>query len=274
LPRIGVRITHAAQFAVAFGLFYWYFVTTEAGQRADASTLGATEWYRNGLAGAEESLRRFLPLVAVALAGVALLGAALQRRWRDVLWGAALPVVGYGLAGVLRNYVLWRPELGDYAYPVNTLPTGRVVATVALLVVAIWLAPPRLWTSPMIVVAALLAGGVGTMQVATFAHRFADVVTSALLVGVLAALWPMSRRRIPAWCLGAWVVAGLGATIVGTWLVLKWDAAEYDPSTQVAACLGIAAAMTGSAALALVAGTVVPRRGEAPSQPLVADTSN
>lgn len=259
-PSLRVRVALAGAFAAAFAAYYWYFVRTEAGQRADASTLGATAWYRDLLGGAEGDLRRFLPLIAVALAAVALVWALVNRRWRDAAWAAALPIAGYGLAGVLRNYVLSRPYLGDFDYLNNTLPTGRVVATVACLVVAIWLAPPRWWASPMVIVGALLGGAVGTLQVVTFAHRFADVVASALLVGVLASLWPMARRSAPLLSIIAWAVVGIGACAVGTWLVIRWDAAEYDPSTQVPACLGIAAAMTGSSALALVAGTVTRAR--------------
>lgn len=260
LPRIGVRIAVSFLFVLAFGALYWYFVTTEAGQRADAATLGATEWYRVKLGGLEYHLRRLAPLVAVAAAGAALVYAGIRRRWHDLLWAAALPVVGYGLAGVLRNYVLARPELGDFAYPVNTLPTGRVVATVACLVVAVWLAPPSWWRSPLIVGSALLAAVVGTAQVATFAHRYADVIASALLVGVLAPLWPIARRPVSLVAIIAWVVAGSAATGVGTWFVIRWDAEGYPPATQVAACLGIAMAMAGSAALALIASTVVPKR--------------
>lgn len=260
IPRAGARIVVAALFAAALGILYWYFVTTEAGQRADAATLGATEWYRIELHGLEYHLRRFAPLVAVAAAIAALVYAAVQRRWRDAAWAAALPVVGYGLAAVLRNYVFGRPQLGDFAYPVNTLPTGRVVATVACLVVAIWLAPPAWWRSPLIAAGSLIASVVGTAQVATFAHRYSDVVASALLVGVLAALWPMARRPIPTLALAAWIASGAAATAIGTWLVIRWDAQGYPESTQVAACLGIAAAMAGSAALAIVAGTVTRRR--------------
>ena len=107
---------------------------------------------------------------------------------------------------------------------------------------------------------AVIASVVGTAQVATFAHRYSDVIASALLVGVLAALWPMSRRPIHPLAVAAWAIAGAAATAVGTWLVIDWDARGYPPSTQVATCVGIAAAMAGSAALALVAGTVTARR--------------
>ena len=82
IPRLGARIGVAALFAIALGALYWYFVTTEAGQRADAATLGATEWYRVELDGLEYHLRRFAPLVAVAAAAGALVYAAIRRRWR------------------------------------------------------------------------------------------------------------------------------------------------------------------------------------------------
>ncbi|MFN3867359.1 MAG: phosphatase PAP2 family protein, partial [Demequina sp.] len=224
-----------AALCAAFAVVYWLHVTLEDGQRMDAASLGATALVRDQRGELTDAARRGIPLAAAAAAAVTVLIAFVRGRRRDAVVAALLPVVAYALAAVLRDLVLPRPYLGEYAYLENTLPSGHVVVTVSCLVVIAWLLPAAIPGSVVVLIAALVTGAAGLTQVAAFAHRFADVVAGALLVGVLAAAWPMRRRQWHVAVLAGWIVVGAVAIVAGTWLLHRWDAAGYPPHEQAAA---------------------------------------
>ena len=246
----GVMISIA--FGAALAATYWWFVTTEAGQMLDASTFGSTEALRGELEPLVRLARRAIPLAAVLAGGVAILAAAMRRRWAAAAWGAALPVASYLLCLALRDVLLPRPYLGDFAYDYNSFPSAHMAVTVASLATAYALAPRALqgwWTAVAMSIGASLAG---IAQVASFAHRVSDVVGAALLVGALGALWPLRR---PAGGAGLIVLASATALAAAAAVLVlaQWTDSGYSPELQARANLGIVLAGLGASAAAFAA---------------------
>ncbi|WP_454043037.1 phosphatase PAP2 family protein [Cellulosimicrobium sp. Marseille-Q8652] len=163
---------------------YALAVRTASGQAADVQGFAQLQAGGYPVAVAATWTRAALP-AALALLCLGLGAHALRtRRFRDVVGALAVAVVPLALSGWLRDGVLSRPDLGDFGYAHNTMPSGHVSAAVGLVVAAVLLWPARTRRGAarvalVVVVLACVASVVG------HAHRPSDTIASVLLVGLV-----------------------------------------------------------------------------------------
>ncbi|WP_125206526.1 MULTISPECIES: hypothetical protein [Isoptericola] len=177
--------------AGAFAALFGVAVLSPWGQWADDALFGVV--VRNGelvrpVAGL---LREALPLLMGAVVLVLSLMALRRRTWPQPVTLGVLTAGSIVLSVALRDTILERPDydhLSGYAY--NTFPSthATVAAALGLATIVLWPARTRLgWTRMRAVTLATVALAC-LVNVATFAHRPADVVGSLLLVACLASL--------------------------------------------------------------------------------------
>ena len=132
-------------------------------------------------------LARRLMLVALAVIALVLGGSALRRHaWRELGAAALTTGLSVGAARVLRAEVLSRPDLGNFAYPQNTLPSTHVAAAAALTAAVLLLWPRRRpwWLSDAATVVVIVACAGNLIG---HAHRPSDALASLLLVASVTA---------------------------------------------------------------------------------------
>jgi hypothetical protein len=181
-------VVAASSFAVAGVLTYLIFVWTAFGQFLDAAAFDGNPAGGDSLAAI--LLRGLRTGVIIALASVALVAgvvAIIHRRWRATSIALLLVTSSVTLARLLR-LILERPDLGDYAYHENTLPSGHVAAATSL-VVAIGILLPVNWRGRILTALAVITvTAAGAASFLTLAHRPSDVIAAILLVGVLGSI--------------------------------------------------------------------------------------
>ncbi|KRD43253.1 phosphoesterase PA-phosphatase [Cellulomonas sp. Root930] len=158
------------------------FVDTLAGQQVENAALQGALYGQTQLWRVAE---RVLDVVSVSAIAAVLLGAmliaALRRRWSLAVQVAVLMIGANLTTRVLKNAVLYRPDLGVEASYGNTLPSGHTTAAASISAALLLVVPPRLrpW-------AAVLGAGYTTATgVSTLIgqwHRPSDVVAAVLVV--------------------------------------------------------------------------------------------
>ncbi|MBP1078586.1 membrane-associated phospholipid phosphatase [Microbacterium terrae] len=170
-------------YAIGFVIFYVVAVRTAEGQRIDAGSLGVLGWLRGEAWLAFYEGRSVVLYGLLAVAAVAALTAALERRWTPVLLSIILVAV-VAVASVGMKAVLPRPDLGDFAYAHNTFPSSHAAIALAASVAVIWCRPP--WMSRVLVfVLAALVAYVSLGSVLSFAHRASDTFGGIVLTGAV-----------------------------------------------------------------------------------------
>lgn len=176
-------------------------LTTATGQRLDARAVASTfkltpGWLIVGLGWGARG-----PVIAAlaALMAVLALIAAVHRRWRACLAAALIPVVAVPISYLVRTSwpVLAAPGFSEQTYPSTHASSGLAAVVGVLILWPTW-PRPRVQLTSAVVAVAILWG-----NVASHAHRVADVVGSTLLIGAVTALvlslvgpaWPAAARR-------------------------------------------------------------------------------
>lgn len=184
--RRGVVVAIAVVVAVLSfaGVFVLWrvFVDTLAGQQVENAALQGALYGQTQLWRVAE---RVLDVVSVSAIAAVLLGAmliaALRRRWSLAVQVAVLMIGANLTTRVLKNAVLYRPDLGVEASYGNTLPSGHTTAAASISAALLLVVPPRMrpW-------AAVLGAGYTTATgVSTLIgqwHRPSDVVAAVLVV--------------------------------------------------------------------------------------------
>jgi hypothetical protein len=233
---------------------YVFFVATAQGQLLDASSFGAVSWLRLGGGGWASALRTVLLVVSGALFVVLLVIALVQRRVREAGVALVICVIALLLSGGLKQFVVARPDLGNFGYSYNTFPSGHETITVASLVGAYLLLPEKSRRPAIVLPFLVLGTASGAFQVIAYAHRPSDVIGAALLVGAVAAWIPGRAEGIGArWRWTLWVVVGIAA-IVGTLCLVGWQTHDFSTSLQVVGTIGIVLATAAAVGGALIVG--------------------
>ena len=151
-PRRGDR--RGAVVAVAAGVaalsfagvyvLWRVFVDTLAGQQVENAAFQGALYGQTQLWRVAE---RVLDVVSVgfiaAVLIAAMLIAALRRRWSLALQVAVLMIGANLTTRVLKNWVLYRPDLGVEASYGNTLPSGHTTAAASVSAALLLVVPPR-----------------------------------------------------------------------------------------------------------------------------------
>lgn len=209
---VGRSVLWGLCFAVAFVVLYVLAVLTPDGQQIDARSLGQFLWGGVIVESVFPALRVVIPAV-LALTAVVIGGIALVRRqWVDVAVTAGCALLLIVASGPVRDDILVRPYLGDFAYLANSFPSRHIVVGLSLGMVSVrlwpWRSRDRIARSVIIALVALLA----EVSVVTFAHRVSDVIGAALFVGVLAPV--VARGRVPR------LRRVIGEKAVALWLLI------------------------------------------------------
>jgi membrane-associated phospholipid phosphatase len=172
--------------ALGFVVVYLVAVRTYPGQWVDAWVFGEVQVVARGTGSGLNTLaRQVLPALLAGTVAINGVRAVLRRRWRALGTAILVVTMSAGLAVVLQN-VLTRPDLGDFVYSHNSLPSGHTAATAALAVsVALLWPPPRPWQVRGAMTAVLVVACAG--NVVGYGHMPSDVVASVLLVASVAA---------------------------------------------------------------------------------------
>lgn len=256
-------------------VLWWAFVTTSAGQRAEATALEGSQIGRWRLAEGSQTVLdvvsvSFLVVVIVAGAAVALV----RHQWRLAL---AVPILVGGAnvtTQVLKYQVLTRPDLDISDAVANSLPSGHTTVAGTAAAVAVLVAPPR-WRWFAALAGWAYAGGTGLATMVNGWHRASDVAAAMLVVllwGALAVLVAgppaqaledgatQKTRRLLL------LAAGVCALLAGLSLVVTVASAGTDPSRAEllvaygGSALGVAALTLLTAGLLLHLCTRAPER--------------
>ena len=201
--RRGVVVAVAIGVAVLSfaGVFVLYrvFVDTLAGQQVENAAFQGALYGQTQLWRVAE---RVLDVVSVGFMAVVLVAAmviaALRRRWSLAIQVAVLMIGANLTTQLLKNFVLYRPDLGVEADYGNTLPSGHTTAAASVSAALLLVVPPRVrpW-------AAVLGAGYTTATgVSTLIgqwHRPSDVVAAVLVVLAWTAIACAMVALTPAW---------------------------------------------------------------------------
>lgn len=198
-------------FAVGFAALYASAILTPQGQRWDAVSLGTFPELRGEQWFVLYDTRDWLPFVLLGLTAVAGVEALLRRRWGAVAAAGSLLALTALASRVAKDGALPRPDLGDFAYPYQTFPSGHTAVSLAAVVAIVWLGPK--WLHPvLVVVLGAVVAFISLASLLSFAHRAADVIGGALLAGAIACAIsaiagarPRDRNGLRA----AWSIVGL-----------------------------------------------------------------
>ena len=245
------RAAAAGGYTVAFVALFLLAVWTPTGQLLDASSLSAFPLLRS-----EGWMRLYgsRGLVAIGLllfAGLAVGWAMLAGRIGDGLRGALLLVVTAQASSWLDS-ALVRPDLGDFAYPYNTFPSGHTAISLAAVVTIVWALRPSRSMEWLLVASVLF---VGAASLLSFAHRASDIVGATLLTGVLVSVVALisSRygRRVAADSKSLRVARNLLALALGL-LVVAFVLADSSSAEAAAAALVALASLLGLAGISIL----------------------
>jgi membrane-associated phospholipid phosphatase len=242
-PGTAAVIVRSAVVSVAFLLvgfgIYLFFLCTALGQQLDASSFGAVIWLRTLLGSWADRLRIILIVFSAVLLLVLIVIALVRKRVRDSYIAVAICVITLVASMVLKDFLVYRPDLGDYGYPYNTFPSGHESVSMAALIAAYVLLPGSLRRPVMLIPLIILGTASALFQVAAYAHRPSDVMAGALLAGAVAAWFPGRARKVGiGWRWGFWVFIAASA-IVGALGLASWQSSGYETAQQMTATAGI-----------------------------------
>jgi membrane-associated phospholipid phosphatase len=239
---VAVALGVAALSFVGVVALWRVFVGTLAGQQVENAALQGALYGQTQLWRVAE---RVLDVVSVGFIAVVLIAAmtiaALRRRWSLAVQVAVLMIGANLTTRVLKNAVLYRPDLGVEASYGNTLPSGHTTAAASVSAALLLVVPPR--ARPW---AAVLGAGYTTATgVSTLIgqwHRPSDVVAAVLVVlawtAIACALVAVTSAR-PTTATGALRIAS------------ERPATPATTRTVVSGLLVVGAAAGASAAVAL-----------------------
>lgn len=252
VPRRSLLVA-ASGFAIAFVILVAAMLLTPAGQRLDAGSLAAFPALRSTVLLEAYAARHLLLGVQVAIVAGMSVWAAIDRRWRAVASAAVILVASALLSRLLKDVLLPRPQLGDFGYPYNTLPSGHAAIAFAGVVAVVWLSPRRL-TPALVAATGTIAVAVGAMSVLSFAHRVADVLSAVLFVSALACAVRAASRAAPVgrgvqrttWLWSGVLVGGAGCVAMIATAIQRGAPAE-----TFAVAVGVATLGSSMVAVAL-----------------------
>ncbi|HEY2645161.1 MAG TPA: phosphatase PAP2 family protein [Galbitalea sp.] len=241
-------------FLVAGVGLYLFFLCTVVGQQLDASSFGAVIWLRAALGPLADSFRTILVVASAVLLVVLIVIALLHGRIRDCYIAVAICLITLLASTGLKNYIVYRPNLGENGYPYNTFPSGHESVSIAALIAVYVLLPGSLRRPVMLVPLIILGTANAVSQVASYAHRPSDVMAGALLAGAVAAWFPGRTRRIAVgWRWGLWIFIA-AAAIFGAVCLASWQSSGYATAQQMTATTGIALGSAACVTAALLVG--------------------
>lgn len=185
----------AAAFGVAYVALYVGAVLTPLGQSIDAGSLSVLGPLRGEAWLAVYDGRDLILAALLGTAAVAALSVAFERNWKAPLMSAILIGVVAAVATSGKAF-LPRPYHGDFAYAVNTYPSGHAALCLAAAVAIIWCAP-RWFSRIVVVVLGALVLFVALASVLSFAHRVSDSLGGILLTGAVSCVLVAIGRPEP-----------------------------------------------------------------------------
>lgn len=175
------RAAAAGGYIVAFVALFLLAVWTPTGQFLDASSLSALPLLRSEGWMTLYSSRGLVAIGLLLFAGLAAGWAMLAGRIGDGLRGAVLLIATAEVSRLLDS-ALVRPDLGDFAYPYNTFPSGHTAISLAAVVTIVWALPLSRGVDWLLIASVLF---VGAASLLSFAHRASDIVGAPMLTGAL-----------------------------------------------------------------------------------------
>jgi membrane-associated phospholipid phosphatase len=242
-PGTAAVLVRSALVSVAFLLvgfgIYLFFLGTALGQQLDASSFGAVIWLRTLLGPWADRLRIILIVVSAVLLLLMVVFALVRKRVRDSYIAVAICLITLAASMVLKDFLVYRPDLGDYGYAYNTFPSGHESVSMAALIGVYVLLPGTLRRPVMLIPLIILGTASALFQVAAYAHRPSDVMAGALLAGAVAAWFPGRASKVAVgWRWGLWVFI-VAAAILGSLCLASWQASGYETEQQMTATAGI-----------------------------------
>ena len=190
--RIGVAFAAA----LAFGVLTWAALFTVPGQNLDNVAMEAMVSRRGHIPAVLGPLTSLVSVPAVALVAVVVLGIAVARRRPALALRGILVVAGANITTqLLKDYLLWRPQLGVAWTMENSYPSGHTTFA-ASVAVALIIVAPRGFRTPAAAFGWVWTSLMGVVVIAQGWHRLSDVLGAVLLVGAWGYLCaPTERRR-------------------------------------------------------------------------------